>query len=189
MHVVSQPSSPLDPMFWVMHPTIERLWAFKHLLGTVADTTWPDDLTEYTAWDSTKTSVEHNHCAGHGGSDVFPFGLLGDKEVANFAGLQNDVGASSTVDNYNRIYAMSFASSNEVYDFGRMHGVGKAMANDPVNTLTNREVLENLDPRNNRLSYIYDTFNWDHCVADGVDFNGPLIVNTTASDEQATLDQ
>lgn len=39
------------------------------------------------------------------------------------------------------------------------------------NKLTNREVLQAFDPRANEMSYVYDTFKWTHCEADGVDFD------------------
>ncbi|CAN0439070.1 unnamed protein product [Ectocarpus fasciculatus] len=39
------------------------------------------------------------------------------------------------------------------------------------NSLTNREVLEAMDARVNRLSYVYDTFKWDHCLSSGYDFD------------------
>ncbi|CBN79225.1 TYRosinase family member (tyr-4) [Ectocarpus siliculosus] len=38
------------------------------------------------------------------------------------------------------------------------------------NELTNREALQAFDPRINALPYVYDTFNWEHCAADGYDF-------------------
>ncbi|CAM9493647.1 unnamed protein product, partial [Sphacelaria rigidula] len=37
-----QASSSLDPSFWVTHPTMERLFMFKRLTGTMTDLTWPD---------------------------------------------------------------------------------------------------------------------------------------------------
>lgn len=39
------------------------------------------------------------------------------------------------------------------------------------NILTNREVLQSLDPRSNSLNYIYDTFKWDQCDAEGFAFD------------------
>lgn len=39
------------------------------------------------------------------------------------------------------------------------------------NTLSNREALQAFDPRSNSLPYVYDTFKWTHCEADGVDFD------------------
>lgn len=39
------------------------------------------------------------------------------------------------------------------------------------NTLTNRELLRAFDARLNSLSYVYDTFKWTHCEADGINFD------------------
>eukprot|EP00903_Cladosiphon_okamuranus_P016180 g14931.t1 len=43
--------------------------------------------------------------------------------------------------------------------------------NEFGNTLSNREALQAFDPRSNSLPYVYDTFKWTHCAADGVDFD------------------
>lgn len=40
------------------------------------------------------------------------------------------------------------------------------------NTLTNRELLNAFDPRHSGMTpYIYDNFKWDHCAADGYNFD------------------
>lgn len=39
------------------------------------------------------------------------------------------------------------------------------------NILTNRELLQAFDARSNSLPYVYDTFKWTHCEADGFDFD------------------
>lgn len=39
------------------------------------------------------------------------------------------------------------------------------------NQLTNREALQAFDARSNSLPYVYDTFKWLHCEADGVNFD------------------
>ena len=56
-----------------MHPTMERLFMFSVLTGNTNDMTWPD-------MDDSSTNVMVSRygttCNGHGGSDVFPFGLL-----------------------------------------------------------------------------------------------------------------
>ena len=45
-------------------------------------------------------------------------------------------------------------------------------SNPPTgNNLSNREVLDALDPRSNSMAYVYDTFKWDHCVSEGYDFD------------------
>lgn len=82
-----QASSPLDPTFWLMHPTMERLWQFSVLTGSVKDMNWPDDDVEITLPDGSQTtyylSTTYAGCFGHHGSDVFPFGLL-DSDVDGF---------------------------------------------------------------------------------------------------------
>lgn len=39
------------------------------------------------------------------------------------------------------------------------------------NKLSNREVLQALDPRSSSMSYVYDTFKWMHCTDEGFDFD------------------
>lgn len=48
-------------------------------------------------------------------------------------------------------------------------------AGEGGNSLTNREVLEHLDPRVDSLTYIYDTFKWSHCEDDGFNMNDALL--------------
>lgn len=72
-HHHHQAGSSLDPTFWPMHPTMERLFMFSVLTGQITDVSWPDS-------DSTSSSEVVSRygdtCNGHSGSDVFPFGLL-----------------------------------------------------------------------------------------------------------------
>lgn len=74
-----QSSSSLDPSFWPTHPTMERLWMFKRLTGTLTDLTWPDtDIKFHTSNGTTESwrlSLWEEDCNGHRGSDVFPFDL------------------------------------------------------------------------------------------------------------------
>lgn len=132
-----QSSSSLDPTFWPMHPTMERLWQFSVLTGTVKDMNWPDNDLSITLPDGVqytqRVSSYYDTCEGHRGSDIFPYGLL-DTDVDEFTvrtGIQ---------------------------------GVGDSVP-------TNREVLEALSPLADSMSYIYDTFKWDHCAVDGYDFS------------------
>lgn len=37
------------------------------------------------------------------------------------------------------------------------------------NSIPNRDLVKLLDPRINSMTYIYDTFEWPHCTADGFD--------------------
>ena len=51
---------------------MERLWMFSVLTGRTSDMLWPDGNDSTT---DIKLST-YDNCVGHGGSDVFPFGLL-----------------------------------------------------------------------------------------------------------------
>lgn len=78
-----QAASSLDPTFWSIHPTIERLWMYKRLTGTMTDLTWPDETTSEVDDDGKisrkQLSLFADSCEGHRGSDVFPFGLFGNE--------------------------------------------------------------------------------------------------------------
>lgn len=63
-----------------MHPTMERLFMFTVLTGQITDMTWPNNDATST---SEKLSNYGDTCVGHGGSDVFPFGIL-DTDVDGF---------------------------------------------------------------------------------------------------------
>eukprot|EP00752_Nemacystus_decipiens_P002258 g2139.t1 len=128
MHAGSSP----DPSFWPMHPTMERLFMFSVLTGQISDWTWPNNDATST---SERLSNYGDTCVGHGGSDVFPFGLL-DTDIDGFEVKTGIKGNPRT-----------------------------------GNILTNRDVLAALDASVNMLPYIYDTFKWDHCLEDGVNFD------------------
>ena len=54
----------------------------------------------------------------------------------------------------------------DVNDFTVQTGI-KGNVPGGGNVFTNREALAGLDPRINALPYVYDTFKWTHCEADG----------------------
>ena len=54
----------------------------------------------------------------------------------------------------------------DVNDFTVQTGI-KGNVPGGGNVFTNREVLAAFDPRINALPYVYDTFKWTHCEADG----------------------
>ncbi|CAM9318402.1 unnamed protein product, partial [Choristocarpus tenellus] len=68
-----QSSATLDPIFWPMHPTMERLFMYKRLTGTMEDMTWPNKSGWYFDLEGDKTyyttSVDSDSCFGHGGND------------------------------------------------------------------------------------------------------------------------
>ncbi|CAM9305494.1 unnamed protein product [Ectocarpus fasciculatus] len=76
----SQSSSPLDPTFWSMHPTMERLLIFKLLAGTFTDYSWPDEVGPWVGMDGVEydvtISTRSDTCYGHRGSDIFPYDIM-----------------------------------------------------------------------------------------------------------------
>ncbi|CAN0425290.1 unnamed protein product [Ectocarpus fasciculatus] len=69
-----------------MHPTMERLFMFSSLTGQLTDFHWPDSEFSYTDSDGNTvvetTGIYGDTCHGHGGSDMFPFGLLDNDDDA-----------------------------------------------------------------------------------------------------------
>ena len=59
--------SPVDPIFWVVHPTIDRLWQWKRLSVSCSYTyDWPDGSSIYVSSGSST-------CNGHDEMDFVPF--------------------------------------------------------------------------------------------------------------------
>jgi len=67
-----QSASPADPIFWPIHPTIERLYQWKLLNGGFEDDTWPED-GNYNApiWMGTIQM-----CGGHNPEDMLAWKLV-----------------------------------------------------------------------------------------------------------------
>ncbi|CBJ33496.1 tyrosinase [Ectocarpus siliculosus] len=84
----SQSSSPLDPTFWSMHPTMERLLVFKLLAGTFTDYSWPDEVGTWVGMDGVEydviISTRSDTCNGHRGSDIFPYDIMTDVITPQF---------------------------------------------------------------------------------------------------------
>lgn len=91
--------------------------------------------------DDKTVSVYSDSCIGHRGSDVFPFGLLN-----NLSSITIRSGIH---------YPWDSGNGNRSERSG----------------LSNREVLEALDPRINTLPYVYDNFEWPHCEEEGLNFD------------------
>ncbi|CAM9286294.1 unnamed protein product [Phaeothamnion confervicola] len=127
-----QSSSPQDPSFWSIHPTLERLLQVK-LSSKTLDMTWiargystkVDGVSK-----KYKVSAYGDSCIGHRPYDVWPYGLVSDSEF-----------------------------STKLYMFGEKK----------ENTLTNYEATLALSPDIDALPYVYDSFSWPHCEAQGID--------------------
>lgn len=105
--------SPVDPVFWLSYPNIERMWQLKRLSVECAYTyEWPNNTSIYGT------------CSGHDEHDVVPFSALEDWDGESALGLQE---------------------------------------------YTNKELYDLFDPHYGNVDYIYDNFEWLHCLDEGVD--------------------
>lgn len=73
-----------------------------------------------------------------------------------------------------------FGLATDVGDVGFLARTAIKGDEEGGNVLSNREILQALDPRVNRLSYIYDTFEWAHCVEDGINMDDAWQTPTAA---------
>ena len=117
-------SSPVDPSFWVIHPTIERLWQFKKLYFPFVSEVWPLAGTS-----------QIDRCHGHGRNGTIPFRVA----------LAND-------------------TAQEAYTNAELYG---AMAPDPTRGDDGRDAAA---VTTLAMPYLYETFEWDHCMEMGYDF-------------------
>jgi hypothetical protein len=64
-------ASPIDISFWPIHPTLERIWMYKKILGKFTDERWP----------AVGTSSYGDSCTGHRSTDSIKIsGLLGSDD-------------------------------------------------------------------------------------------------------------
>ncbi|KAH8059486.1 hypothetical protein JL720_13843 [Aureococcus anophagefferens] len=66
-------SSPVDVSFWPVHPTLERLYMYKALLGASENATAGFDTTAWANPDGPTQYCHNNGCKGHHPYDVVPF--------------------------------------------------------------------------------------------------------------------
>mmetsp|Transcript_30896 Transcript_30896/g.42467 ORF Transcript_30896/g.42467 Transcript_30896/m.42467 type:complete len:748 (-) Transcript_30896:235-2478(-) len=123
-------ASPTDPSFWVVHPTIERLFHYKLLSGGFANEEWHSDPEKQTVCEK---AICYN--ATYGYTDYWDHCCYGHFEHDQM---------------------LDFESGDRNKHIG----------------LSNAELLKAGDPRSAdySLPYIYDGFDWDHCVDQ--DFEG-----------------
>ena len=74
-------SSPLDVSFWPIHPTMERLWAYKKLAHAFTDQTWGTT-------DGPSRYCTNNGCMGHHEDDVIPFDVVTEDDEGEYASRQ-----------------------------------------------------------------------------------------------------
>jgi len=70
--------SPVDPIFWLIHPTVDRLWQWKRLSTSCGyNYSWPSGTSIY------------GNCWGHDKDDVLDFTGLGDGETPDGSKYSN----------------------------------------------------------------------------------------------------
>jgi len=125
-------NSPVDPSFWPMHPTLDRLLQYKRLAKPFGSPAWENpresegQRTQYCISDNGNTITD---CKGHHPYDVAPWKI-------HKLGADGNFEANA-----------SFVTNGELYDLS--------------------------DPRDYRLPYVYDAFEWPHCDAAGYAFPPP----------------
>lgn len=115
-------SSPVDVSFWPIHGTVERLWAYKKLLGSFDDERWAspydDRPTQY---------CRLGGCRGHHPADVVPFPVQVEGEDGVFA--------EATLTNVELFRAMDPASHRLPYvyaDFAWPHCAAVGVSFPPL---------------------------------------------------------
>ena len=173
-------AAPWDPAFWLVHPTADRLMQYRRLAaartsgganddgGALAlDEAWsythdsraPSDtgvVCDWTAADAAAASgaaggalalpsCARGTCPGHAAEDLLPMRVpvrVSRRSVARGGGGGDGGGAAG-------------ATTTTSTRFVRM---------------TNLEFYEYMSPLNGSSPYVYDSFRWDHCDAQGYDF-------------------
>ena len=77
-------SSPVDVSFWPVHPTLERLFQYKMLLGLGDDATHGFANTQWANPDGMTMYCHNNGCKGHHPYDVVPFPIFAANDGADF---------------------------------------------------------------------------------------------------------
>mmetsp|Transcript_18790 Transcript_18790/g.24479 ORF Transcript_18790/g.24479 Transcript_18790/m.24479 type:complete len:306 (-) Transcript_18790:241-1158(-) len=137
-------SAPYDPSFWVLHTTAERLLSYKRLLSMESDDNSP----------TSTTSFDETWGYDHIDSD-------------------SDIGVTCDWTNVDESDVLSMPTcikgecsghaADDVIPFD-LSGV----SSDLSATTTNQEFYDWLSPTNDDLTYVYDSFNYEHCESAGV---------------------
>lgn len=74
--------APIDPIFWPIHPTIDRLWHWRRLNG-FTDENWPSDSKHtyfHEVYSSEGSVLQNGSCYGHAPEDVMIWRNLFDED-------------------------------------------------------------------------------------------------------------
>ena len=137
--------SPMDPSFWPIHGTVERLWLKKKLLG-FSNEAWPSDYSTVTG------------CYGHNATDLVPFSF-------SLLDVDDDDDAADDA-----LAAAANATANETVS---LPAPTPAVMADALNAsrYTNQELYDKMGPDSSAMPYVYQDFSWTHCSYAGFDFD------------------
>jgi len=148
-----QSTSTNDPVFWVLHPTVERIWT-HHRLGATA---LSDTLPPGAAATEEEHGAEATNVASAAAAQEEGEGGGGAAAQPVFYTNWDDAAASE----YNECYGHR---SGDLQPFPDLLGPGTGHP-------TNRELYDYLDPANPELPYVYGSLRWAHCERLGFDMS------------------
>ena len=153
-------NSPVDISFWPIHPTLERLVQYKNLVSPFSD---------YATWWSNDESDTNSYGWGSEGCKWgTTFGTDCDGHYAD----------SLTVAETTTVVLGDAASSSS----SSSDSSGSSSSTTTKSAiLTNREILDlQLPEQTQKLSYVYESFTWEHCESDGVKFPSVASADTSS---------
>ncbi|CBJ31176.1 putative scytonemin-related tyrosinase [Ectocarpus siliculosus] len=149
-------TSTNDVTFWVLHPTMDRLWHLNRLEdvnGEGFDETWRDD----------------HFCYGHNPADVQPFHDLFLGQATGKGGHDQQRRAMRD----ERDAAKESGGEEQAAGAGTSGGSsGCGSIAPPKAYYTNQMLYELLKPDGMSIPYMYAHFEWPHCDVRGVHLRG-----------------
>jgi hypothetical protein len=131
-----------DPLFWLIHGTMERIMGLKRVLVSQGDVTSFDEAWGYTAWDKYD-------------GDVYLNGRCDWSEVSDVEDL--------TLPSCSSNFTCSGHAADDTMSFSNFLGKDE--------TYTNRDFYDFIHPWNDDLPYVFESLDFDYCIDfAGVDF-------------------
>jgi hypothetical protein len=149
-------ASPLDPLFWVIHPTGDRLVAARRLAA----------LGAFSADNATNPFVHFDETWGyaHATDTASDVGI-----VCDWSDLSNATGRPKC--------SLGDCKGHGEFDVLPFTNLSASVTEqeDVVGGYTNRQIYELLHPHSPELPYVYDSFAWPHCTHNGTALFGASI--------------
>ena len=157
-------AAPYDPIFWPIHPTSERLFHFRRTLSYLGvrglSEVWAYEHTSVAATDTgtycnwtgvDPRSTDMPSCSRTGGATPLEEVCPSHRAAAPLGG-------------YSCVGVCGFEDLKEQRQ-SEHDGGGRTQEGGEF--FTNEEFYDYVSPFNGDLPYMYDSFLWPHCDADG----------------------